>query len=194
MNELVLPESWRTRAIVIRETGMPLEWFTAGEMAEVNAMVRPKRRAEWLLSRSAAKLLAVRLGLASDPAACRIEERRIASSYLSLSHSAPYAAAAIDVRPVGIDVQVVRDLDERAAHLFLTDAETDAMRGTTIPGRLIHFWCAKEAAWKRLGGSVETLKRVPIRLAGERREGLTFDSVETFRTADLVVALTRPGF
>lgn len=191
MSELLLPETWRIRAIVIREGVVPAEWFSSEELAEVEAIVRPKRRAEWLLSRAAAKTLAVRLGLAPDPAACRIERFRIASSCLSLSHSAPYASAAIDARPVGIDVQVVRPLDERAAHLFLGDDETMAMQACSIADRLIHFWSAKEAAWKRLGGSVETLKRVPLVLVDEANDGLTFDSVETRRIGDLVIALTR---
>lgn len=192
MTALILPEAWRRRALVLRETTIVLDWFDNEELAEANALWRPKRRAEWLLSRAAAKTLAVELGLAAAPADCRIAERRIASSYLSLSHSAPYAAAAIDDAPVGIDVQVVRALSERAAHLFLTDDETAAMQRSSIEDRLIHFWAAKEAAWKQLGGSTVTLKRVPLRLQRETEHGLAFDSVETFRVGDLVVALTRP--
>jgi phosphopantetheinyl transferase len=191
MNEILLPETWRGRAIVIREGDVPAGWFSEEELAEVEAVVRAKRRAEWLLSRAAAKTLAVRLGLAPDPASCRIGQRRIASSHLSLSHSAPYAAAAIDARQIGIDVQVIRPLDERAAHLFLGDDETSAMQTCTLADRLIHFWSAKEAAWKRLGGSVETLKKVPLVLVAEANDGLTFDSVETRRIGDLVIALTR---
>jgi phosphopantetheinyl transferase len=65
------------------------------------------------------------------------------------------------------------------------------MRTVKIPHRLIHYWSAKEAVWKQLGGSVETLKRVPIELESTTADGLTFDRVETRRIQDLVVALTR---
>lgn len=192
MTTILLPEAWRRRALVLRETTIVLDWFDAEELAEASALSLPKRRAEWLLSRAAAKALAVDLGLVAAPAACHVADQRMASSFVSLSHSAPYAAAAIDSLPVGVDVQVVRALDERAAHLFLTEEETAAMRRTNIADRLIHFWAAKEAVWKQLGGSSVTLKRVPLTLEGETGPGLSFDSVETYRDDDVVVALTRP--
>ena len=192
MTAIQLPSEWRLRALVLRETTIVLDWFDGEELAEANGMKQPKRRAEWLLSRAAAKMLAVERGLAAAPAHCRVAGRRIGSSYISLSHSAPYAAAAIDGEPIGIDVEVVRPLNERGAHLFLTDEETAAMQRLTIEDRMIHFWAAKEAAWKKLGGSAETLKRVPLTLTGESRHGVTFDSVETFRKDELVIALTRP--
>lgn len=192
MNVLPIPESWRDRAIVVRETEIPESWFAADELETANAFVRPKRRAEWLLSRLAAKRLAVDRGIALDPATCRIEPRRIGPWHLSLSHSGVYAAAAIDAAPVGIDIETVRPLSDRAAHFFLTDRETEMLRATSIDDRLIHFWAAKEAAWKQRGGEVETLKSVPIRLEETTERGLRFDRVETIRVRELVVALTRP--
>ena len=192
MTAIELPPEWRRRALVLRETTIVLDWFDGEELAEANGMKQPKRRAEWLLSRAAAKMLAVERGLAATPAGCRIADRRTGSAYVSLSHSAPYAGAAIDGAPIGIDVEVVRPLNERGAHLFLTDDEIAAMEGVAIDDRMIHFWAAKEATWKRLGGSTGTLKRVPLTLLDVSRHGLTFDVVETFRKDDLVIALTRP--
>ncbi|HEX7190502.1 MAG TPA: 4'-phosphopantetheinyl transferase superfamily protein, partial [Thermoanaerobaculia bacterium] len=86
-----------------------------------------KRRREWILSRTALRML--------GPA-----------PFSSLSHSGDYAAAAIAEVPVGVDVQVVRPLAERAAHLFLTDDEQADMERCAIAHRIIHFFCAKEAA------------------------------------------------
>jgi len=76
MNAIDLPESWRTRAVLV--TGEPPRSRRPISRFE-------KRRREWMLSRGAASLL-------PDAA------------YVSYSHSAPYAAAAKDEVPVGIDV------------------------------------------------------------------------------------------
>lgn len=132
-----------------------------------------KRRREWILSRTALKLLGPAL-------------------YSSLSHSGDYAAAAIGDVPVGVDVQVVRSLVERAAHLFLSeDEEADLLR-CTIAHRIIHFFCAKEAAWKAQGGAIPTLKQIPLKLKEETATGLLFDSAATYATGDIVVAVTLP--
>jgi phosphopantetheinyl transferase len=194
MNVIEIPEQWRNRAIVVAETAIPLGWFSEEELRTAEGFRLAKRREEFLLSRAAAKQLAVDLGAGADIAQIRIEQRRIGPLHLSLSHSAPYAAAAIADAPIGIDIQVVRPIRESAAHLFLSDDESAAMRECLVPDRLIHFWCAKEAAWKRAGGEVETLKRVPVRLEGETPRSLHFDSVDTIRIGDVVVALTRPTF
>lgn len=194
MNVIEIPEQWRSRAIVVAETAIPLGWFSEEELRIAEGFRLAKRREEFLLSRAAAKQLAVELGAEAEVTHIRIDQRRIGPLHLSLSHSAPYAAAAIDQAPVGIDVQVVRPIRESAAHLFLSEKESAAMRECVIPDRLIHFWCAKEAAWKRRGGEMETLKRVPIALEGETPRSLHFDSVDTVRIGDAVVALTRPTF
>lgn len=194
MNVIEIPEQWRNRAIVVGETAIPLGWFSEEELRMAEGFRLAKRREEFLLSRAAAKQLALDLGAGADFAQIRIDQRRIGSLHLSLSHSAPYAAAAIDQEPVGIDIQVVRPIRESTAHLFLSDEESRAMRECGLPDRLIHFWCAKEAAWKRRGGEIETLKRVPIALEGETPRSLHFDTVDTVRIGEVVVALTRPTF
>lgn len=187
-----LPESWRNRAIVISGVGPDESWFD-----EIPTFPREKRREEWMHARIAAKQLAIDKGLCTDPRAIRVERPRIfingePSEFVSISHSHPYAGAALDREPVGIDVQVIRELREEAAHLFLSDDETSAMRSTNIAHRLIHFWCAKEAAWKQRYGEVTTLKQIPLILVEEREDGLLFDTVETISRDDVVVALTRP--
>lgn len=171
--------------------------FTAEELATAAAFRLEKRRAEWLAARMAAKVLATRRGLCADPRACTVARPRLVVSgieqplFVSISHSAPYAGAAIDQRPVGIDVQVVRDVSEAAAHLFLSDAETEAMRRCDLPHRLLHFWAAKEAAWKQRSDEVPTMKQLRLALLGQRGDGLLFDAVETVAVDDVIVALTR---
>ncbi|HSP16784.1 MAG TPA: 4'-phosphopantetheinyl transferase superfamily protein [Thermoanaerobaculia bacterium] len=196
MKRVPLPEPWRRRAIVIADAPVSDEWFTADELAVAESFRLAKRTAEWKLSRVAAKQMAIELRLCTSPRDCIVDRPWLhapgARRYVSISHSGGFAAAAIDAEPVGIDVERVRDLKESAAHLFLTGDETDVMRGSGIANRMLHFWAAKEAAWKRLGGATETLKRVPLKLEAETATGLRFDHVETFATGEIVIALTRP--
>lgn len=166
------------------------------ELAALDRMAG-KRRREWALGRIAAKRLAAQHGI-SDPRDCVVERGRLVSvagatlCHLSISHSGPYAAAVAGRGPVGVDVQVVRGIAERAAHLFLSEDEENDMQGCSLPDRMLHFWCAKEAAWKALGGSVPTLRRVALRLRTERERGLLFDRAETAAGEDFILAVTGP--
>lgn len=180
MKIVALPESWRPRALVVRDVELSPAWFTAEELEEANAFRLQKRREEWMRARIAAKQLAIDRGLAADPRDVRVTRPRF-----SISHSGPYGAAAFG----GIDVQVVRSISESAAHLFLTEEETAQMRDCAIEHRLLHFWCAKEAAWKHQSGVIETLKQVPLTLVDVQRSTLTFDRVETIAIDDVIVAL-----
>ena len=173
------------------------EWFTPGELAVADQFKLPKRREEWLRVRTAAKELAMRLDIVRDPTSCFVSRPRLivdgveSEWYVSLSHSRGWAAAAIDRTAVGIDLEVVRPVDERAAHLFLRDDEAAAMHACNIADRLLHWWAAKEAAWKQRSNEFSTLKQLSISLVEERADGLTFDVVETERREDLVIAVTR---
>ena len=126
----------------------------------------------------------------------RIAERRLPNRLcVSYSHSKGYGAAAVGDEPVGIDVEVVRELSPGTAHLFLAVDEEAAAARCGLAHALLHFWSAKEARWKQLGGTVPTLKRVPIRVVRVREDGIDFDCVETVRVGEVVVALagvTRP--
>lgn len=165
--------------------------FSEHELETASLFKLRKRREEWLLARAAAKQLAVDLGITDDPCSLVIERPKIAGDwYVSLSHSAHYGGAAIAKEPVGLDVQVIREIAEWSTHLFLTQRETEQMRTCSLDHRVLHFWCAKEAAFKR-SGDYATMKQTPVTLIAERENGLLFDSVETLRIDDLIVALTR---
>jgi len=175
MKRLDLPPSWRGRAVIITDVDDPESWFTAAELSTVRAFAREKRRREWMLSRIAESVL---------------REQGAAGANVSFSHSGRYGAAAVGVAPVGIDVEVVRPISERAAHLFLTDEEIAVMERCTIEHRMLHFWGAKEALWKQRGGAVATLKKIPLTLDEELRNALRFRGVETYAAPDVITALT----
>lgn len=201
MRIVPLPESWRHRALIVEWTATDLSelaaYFNPTELAAAAAHRLEKRRTEWMLGRIAAKILASQRGLASDPRRVVIDRPHLlvdgteSASFVSLSHSSPFAAAAIDQAPLGIDVQVVRDIAESAAHLFLADDEEEDLQRCTSDHRLLHFWCAKEAAFKQLQGEIPTLKRVPLRFEAETEAGIRFDLVETFAAGGMIAALTR---
>jgi len=191
---------WGDRVLVMRadREDAVIPPLTESELATANAFKLASRREEWLLSRIVAKQLAMQLGLTGDPRSVAIERPHLlidstrSDWRVSLSHSAPYAGAAIARAPIGIDVQVLRELDERAAHLFLADDETEQLLRCSLPHRILHFWCAKEAAWKQRSDEFATLRQVPLALVGERGSGLVFDAVETAFLGDVIVAVTRP--
>jgi len=168
---------WPGRALIACDIADPESQFDEEELTVIRGFARPKRRTEWMLSRIAEK-----------------ELRRAGSSgdYVSFSHSGKYGAAAIDARPIGIDIETIGEISEDAGHLFLTDAEIESMRRCTIADRMLHFWSAKEALWKQHGGSVPTLRRVPVTLQSETESGLRFVGVETVAILDLVAAITLP--
>lgn len=163
----------RDRGLIVSEVSDPESWFSV-----VPNFPREKRRLEWMLSRIAEN---------------ELRKRGARGDYVSFSHSGKYGAAAVDAQPVGIDVEVLRDISESAARHFLNDNEIAAMERCSIPNRMLHFWSAKEAVWKQRGGVVPTLKRLRIRLESENADGLRFDTVETFAMNDLIAALTLPS-
>jgi phosphopantetheinyl transferase len=185
---LEIPERWRNRSLVIEQEEIEYSddsMFLAAELHLRDAMALPKRRREWTASRKALKLLAVGRGVIAEPLDALIESddasrprfsniRTGGTWHVSLSHSRGLAAAAIDRQPIGIDVERVRPLSFSAAHLFLTDSERGEIESARIEHALLHGWCAKEAAWKALSLTHETLKSVPLRMTGVSGRGLTF--------------------
>ena len=175
MRTVDLPQPWRARAAIVTEVEQPESWFDDSELVLVRSFAREKRRREWMLSRIAEKVL---------------RQHGAAGSNVSFSHSGAYGAAAVSGSPVGIDVEVIRSISEKAAHLFLTDAEIAVMERCTIDHRVLHFWSAKEALWKQKGGAVATLKRIPLVLQETGSGGIRFAGVETHAAGMLIAALT----
>jgi phosphopantetheinyl transferase (holo-ACP synthase) len=169
---VILPDEWSRQACIVYDVAEPEHWFDA-----IPEFKTEKRRREWLLSRIAEK---------------ELRKRGVTGDYVSYSHSREFGAAAIGESPIGIDVEVVRTVPSNAAHLFLTAEEEAQAARCEIDDVLLHFWAAKEARWKQLGGAIPTLKRVPLLLVAELEDGLLFDYVLTQLIGEIVVALTRP--
>jgi 4'-phosphopantetheinyl transferase len=71
--------------------------------------------------------------------------------HISLSHSFDYAAVMISTRPVGIDIEQVKQKVERIAHKFLSREELAFINEQQKINQLYVCWCAKEAVYKCYG-------------------------------------------
>ena len=175
MKTVQVPESWRDRALIVYDVEEPRRWFSAEELVTVDAMRLEKRRIEWMLSRIAEK---------------ELRRRGAQGAHVSFSHSGRFGAAAVDATPIGIDVETKRAINPGALHLFLTPDEEHAAARCAVADAFVHFWSAKEARWKQLGGSIPTLKGVPLNLIEATNAGLIFEGVETITTREVIAALT----
>ena len=72
--------------------------------------------------------------------------------YVSVSHSGAYAVCAVDDRPVGVDVEAVRGVDEKFLRRVCTEEELAyVLRGGDAVRRFWELWTAKEAIFKLTG-------------------------------------------
>jgi 4'-phosphopantetheinyl transferase len=75
--------------------------------------------------------------------------------HFSLSHSGEWVACALDVRPIGVDIERIRPYTSRlddVARRVCTDEELAAVRAAAQPDRLFTaLWCLKESYAKALG-------------------------------------------
>lgn len=193
-----VPTPWPELAIVLEGDPDPL-LFGEEELSLAAAYRLEKRRNEWLRGREAAKRLALRLGLCVEARACSVSRPHLvfhgrpSDWFVSLSHSEGWAGAAVASEPVGIDVQALRPFPLGAAHLFLSEMEELEMRNCLSADSLLHFWCAKEAAFKRHHPQYATLRQVPLRLVRARSDALLFDDAETVRLDGIIVAISPPA-
>ncbi len=118
---------------------------------ELEGIRLPQRRLEWLACRLALQ------NLLGDLPGARLHKNEWGRPYLSscawhisLSHSFPYAAAAVHrLHPVGIDVEKPRAKLLRIRHKFLSEQE-QAWVGEDLQ-QLCLWWAAKEALYKLNG-------------------------------------------
>ncbi len=96
--------------------------------------------------------------------------------HISLSHSFDYAAVMISKsRPVGIDIELIKEKVERIAGKFLQPIELDMIDPDHRIPHLYICWCAKEAVYKCYGQKeVSFLDDIRIKPFDYSPEG-TFD-------------------
>ncbi len=131
-------------------TGLPL---TQPELDDLAQIRHPAQRTEWLACRVAVRQLVGQLGgvytgLYKDEYG-KPHLRDLPWS-ISLSHTTGWAAAVVhQSRPVGIDIEPIRDQFQRVVPRTLSVDEIAHAAG--LPARLAVYWCAKESLYKLYG-------------------------------------------
>ncbi len=123
------------------------------EEAELTAITHPDQRVEWLACRVAVRQLVEQqgwhyAGLQKD----EYGKPHLAgyNAYISLSHTGGWASAVLHrSRPVGIDIEPMRDKFTRVVPRILSEPEIAHAAGD--PARLAMYWCAKESLYKLYG-------------------------------------------
>jgi phosphopantetheinyl transferase len=140
--------------------------LTAAEFAEWECISHPGRRAEWLAARLCLKSLIRQRTGRNDPRTLHVAKNGrgrpqvvidgpVAQRYgdCSLTHAAPWAAAAWTDRPsvrLGVDVERISDRLQRVAGSFVA-ADDVALVPRAPLEQLTIWWCLKEACSKVWG-------------------------------------------
>lgn len=124
-----------------------------GEKAYLQVLSNGKRNLHWLGTR----VLLRKMINTKDFIDCRVDEHGkpylVNQPYhISLSHSFDYAAVMLSrSRPVGIDIEFVKEKVERIARKFMKPEEMAFMDEQHKIEHLYICWCAKEAVYKCYG-------------------------------------------
>jgi putative transcriptional regulator len=184
MRIVEVPEAWRTRVrIVAGVAAEELERFlTPRERDDLEELKVPARRLERAASRIAGKMVADEVFGIRNPTQVEFVkdgDRPVAllrgepaPFSVSFTHSHGLGAAALGEAPVGVDLEKFRPIRPEMTRFFLSDAELAVAAGIDLPHPLLHYWAAKEAAFKA-DGRFPTLLKVPLELVRAGLSGLT---------------------
>ena len=209
MRFVEIPSGWSSIVRIVEDAGEReieelLDLEERNEIALLRAVRRQRERAA---SRVAAKSIAIERGFVDLPSRIRFtrsDARPVVlvdgvepMLFVSFSHTAGIGAAALHDAPVGIDLEHERVIDPRATKFFLRDDELALAVSSSVENALLHWWCAKEAAFK-LAADYPTLLRVPLVLESESSAGLVLrgphgSRVETVRLGSSLVAALAIG-
>ncbi|QQL48767.1 4'-phosphopantetheinyl transferase family protein [Mucilaginibacter ginkgonis] len=127
--------------------------LNAVEKAYFERLSHGKRNLHWLGTR----VLLRKMLQTDDYIDCQIDEHgkpylTNMPYHISLSHSFDYAAVMVSKsKPVGIDIEQIKDKVERIAHKFMDEPELAFINPKDKIDQLYVCWCAKEAVYKCYG-------------------------------------------
>lgn len=82
----------------------------------------------------------------------------------SISHSGEAVVCAVDRKEIGIDIELIRDIDMRVTKIACSESEKEYIFSTESEKeqreRFFEIWTAKEAYFKYLGTGITKLKEV----------------------------------
>lgn len=127
--------------------------LTALEREDLAGISHPAQRIEWLACRVAIRQLIEEQGMPYQG----LQKDGFGKPHLiglpwhiSLSHTGGWAAVVLHrSKPVGIDIEPIREQFKRVVPRVLSESEIIHAAGD--PNRLAVYWCAKEALYKLYG-------------------------------------------
>jgi phosphopantetheinyl transferase len=135
------------------------------EISYLDTLINGKRNLHWLSTR----VLLRTMMNTDDYIDCQVDSSGKPyltnfPHHISLSHSFDYAAVMISRnKPVGIDIELVKDKIERIAHKFMNEEELLFISHDRVE-HLYVCWCAKEAIYKLHGKkNISFLDHIRIR-------------------------------
>ena len=144
---------------ILQEDGKPAADYLSEERRQRAAAMRSEAdRLRTVAGENLAReMLAARLGCAMQDVPLQYDEDGKPTVpgtglYVSISHSGAYVVCAVDEMPVGVDVETVRDVDEKFMRRVCSQEELAyALRGGDMERRFWELWTAKEAVFKLTG-------------------------------------------
>ena len=121
--------------------------------------------AEWLTKINAARLLNKQpqeiVLLREEKGKPYIKNNPI---YISISHSGNFAAVAFHTAPVGIDIEVLKPIDNRLKTRICTDSDLSFLNQSENQTKenlnLLKIWTAKEGYFKKTGTGITDFKSI----------------------------------
>ncbi len=105
----------------------------------------------------AREMLAARLGCSPQEVPLQYDEdgKPVVSGtglFVSVSHSGAFVVCAVDDHPIGVDVETIRDVDDKFMRRVCSEEELSyVLRGNDRERRFWELWTAKEAVFKLTG-------------------------------------------
>lgn len=208
MKEVEVVHPWRQHIALVCDVTQDdiRRMLTERERAFAESLPLAQRRREWAAARIAARVAAMRqYGVDEREVHLTTEEARpvalIASERhcVSFSHTGGLGAAAVERIPIGIDIERVRPLVPRTAKFFLSTAESAAAHEVETADALMHFWSAKEAAFKMFSRCT-LLSEIALEVRSAEPTSLTLECsfgsmrgtvITTYEEGDHVLAVSR---
>lgn len=82
--------------------------------------------------------------------------------HFNVSHSGDLVVCALHDRPIGIDVEQIREINMRLADRLCTPADAAWLAEDFSPRRLLSLWTAKEAYFKWRGTGITNFKSINV--------------------------------
>ena len=84
----------------------------------------------------------------------------INNTFFSISHSGDFVCVAIDSVPIGVDIEVIRDINPAVIKKVCSDSDLIFLESGDETLNFFKIWTAKEAYFKMVGTGIRGLKEI----------------------------------